>query len=221
MRIIGCILPDDTVFHPSPAAPENRRIATKETPMSEKDARRPIAHFFLKRSVQFAVAGRIVLVMLLTSALTTFFLALSYHSRSRGGSLYYMSHDLMQDLELQSMLELVLPALITAQVISLFLGAAIGLFSSRKIGVILYKIERWAVQLKTGRLNTHLDFREKEKREFKDIVVQCNAVTDTYRDALRQIDDAVERIARHPHEAEGVASETDRLRSILQRFDFR
>jgi ABC-type Fe3+ transport system permease subunit len=162
--------------------------------------------------------ARILLVLVVVSILTTAVLALIYNAQSRGGTLYYMSENLMQDLELKSILGYVLPAMIVVQCISLLLGVGIGLFSSRKVGVLHYKIERWATNLKNGRLKTHLAFREED--EMKDLTLRCNSVSDTYRDIFSSISSSVGLIETATADSEKVMREARRLRAILNKLDF-
>jgi methyl-accepting chemotaxis protein len=186
--------------------------------MLEKNIRRPLKNFFIKRSVQLAIIARILLVVLLTSLATTVILALIYKLKSHGGTYYYMGTDI-DPMELHGILGLILPALISAQLATLAIALGIGLFSSRKVAVPLYKLEKWASQVKNGRLNTHLAFRETE--EMKDLTVQCNAVTDTYRQVFLTIDRSLQTIETHPHEKEVVSREAGTIRETLRTLDYR
>jgi signal transduction histidine kinase len=126
----------------------------------------------------------------------------------------------MQDLELTSMLGIILPALISAQVISLVIGVGIGMFSSRKAAVPVYKLEKWATQIKRGRLKTHLGFRE--THEMKDLTIQCNALADTYRTIFKEIDDSLETIASDRiYKSQVVTQQLLRLKEILDTIDYK
>ena len=127
--------------------------------MPEQNIRQPVRHFFIKKSIQYKIILEILLVIFITAVLTTVTVSLVYNAESQNGSFYYMSNDTKKDLELKNILEVILPSVVTAQVISLIIGLGIGLFSSRKIAVPIYKFEKWVTQLKKGNLLTRMEFR--------------------------------------------------------------
>ncbi len=186
--------------------------------MTEKTLRRPVANFFVKKSIQFRIIGEIILVIFISTLLTTLLLAFIYNAKSQAGSFYYMSNNIMEDLRLQSILGLVLPALIAAQIVSLLIAVGVGLFSSRKVAVPLYKIEKWAAQLKSGNLNTRLAFRE--TREMRDLTDQCNAVADTYRQIFMRVEKAVNGIEAGATDPARIQVEVAALKDILDTFRF-
>lgn len=188
--------------------------------MSNKTTRHPIRNFFLKKSMQFRIITIILFVVFLTSCFTVLILSIIYNAKSQDGNFYYMSNDIMQDLELTSILGIILPALITAQVISLIIAIAIGMFSSRKAAVPVYKLEKWAMQIKKGRLKTHLGFRE--TKVMKDLTIQCNALADTYRQIFSDIDQSLANIiADRVYKSQTVATEIDNIKSILTKLDYK
>ncbi len=187
--------------------------------MTEKNVRRPFSNFFVKKSIQFGIIGKILFVVFLSTVLTTILLAVAYNAKSQGGSFYYMSNNIMEDLKLQSILGIILPALISAQLVSLVIGFAIGCFSSRKVAVPIYKIEKWATQLRNGKLNTHLAFREGE--EMKELTIQCNAVADKFKRMCNDISDSVERMQHVPDKPGAVSSHLSRIKSILDEVEFK
>jgi len=151
-----------------------------------KSLRRPVRHFFLKKGMQYNILSTIIFITIIASIVTTAIISLVYHIKSRGGTFYYMSNDIMQDLELTSILGIVVPALISAQIVTLVIAVFIGLFSSRKAAVPVYKLEKWALQLKRGKLKTHLEFRE--ANFMKDLTIQCNSLAETYRQIFSDIE---------------------------------
>jgi hypothetical protein len=163
--------------------------------MSDKNIRQPMKNFFIKKSMQIKIIMKIVFIILITALLTTVTVSLVYSSKSQNGSFYYMSNDTKQDLELKNILEVILPSVIGAQLVTLFIGLGIGLFSSRKIAVPIYKFEKWVSQLKTGNLLTRLEFREKS--EMEDLTHQCNSLADFYRDKFIEIEAAASSIEQN------------------------
>lgn len=176
-------------------------------------------HFFLKKSLQFNIIGTIILIVFLTSCITTVILGIVYNTKSQGGNFYYMSNDIMQDLELTSILGIILPALITAQLVSIIIAIGIGMFSSRKAAVPVYKLEKWAMQLKDGKLNTHLGFRE--TKQMKDLIIQCNALADTYKHIFAEIDTAITTVSQSQElNSSDVQSAITKIKETLKAIDY-
>ncbi|MFP4013165.1 MAG: hypothetical protein ACLFVQ_03700 [Chitinispirillaceae bacterium] len=187
-------------------------------PEQQTHTRKPFRNFFIKKSVQFKLVFQIFFTILLTATITTVLISIHYISKADQGSFFLMSNDgVMLDLKLVSMLGIVLPALIIAQTISIVIALAIGLFSSRKIAVPLYKIENWASRIRSGKLNTTLAFRE--KKEMKELTFQCNAATDFFRNTLEEIRSS----ARKAGESENPAvtrEEIQKILNVLQKIEF-
>lgn len=188
--------------------------------MSDKSARKPVSNFLIKRSLQTGIILQIFFVTILTSVITCVILGLFYLEKSRDGSFYYMSNDVMQDLELTSVLGIILPALITAQLVSLVIAFAIGLFSSRKVAVPVYKIEKWASQVRTGNLNTKLVFREKERKNTTELTRECNGVTDYYKAVFSEIHAASESMDADVSNASTVRKQLDEIKKALGKVHF-
>lgn len=188
--------------------------------MTGKIQRHPFRNFFLKKSLQFKIISNILFIIFLTSCISTLFLSFVYNAKSQEGNFYYMSNDIMQDLELTSILGIILPALIAAQIVSLVIGVAIGMFSSRKAAVPVYKLEKWASQLKKGRLNTQLGFRE--NKEMKDLTIQCNALADTFKHIFNDIDTSLATIlADRVYKSQVVSQELSNIKERLDKIDYK
>ncbi len=186
--------------------------------MPEQNIRQPVKNFFVKRSMQFKIILQILLTIFLTGVFTTVTISLVYNSKSQSGSFYYMSNDTKQDLELKNILEVILPSIIGAQIISLCIGLGIGLFSSRKIAVPIYKFERWVAQLKNGNLMTRIEFREKE--EMEELTHECNSLADFYRNKFVAIDSAVSVIEKETRLDPKTLEKVREIRQTLQEVMF-
>jgi methyl-accepting chemotaxis protein len=160
--------------------------------MTEQNVRQPVGHFFVKKSLQFKIITEILLVVFISAVITTAAVTLVYNAKSQSGSFYFMSNDFKKDLELKNILEVILPSVIGAQIITMIIGFGIGLFSSRKIAVPIYKFEKWVRQLKKGNLMTRLDFREKE--EMEDLIHECNELADFYKEKFIEIDNSLKKL---------------------------
>jgi hypothetical protein len=187
--------------------------------MSDKNIRQPVKNFFIKKSMQLKVIAKIVFIILITALLTTVTVSLVYNSKSQSGSFYYMSNDTKQDLELKNILEVILPSVIGAQLVTLLIGLGVGLFSSRKIAVPIYKFEKWVSQLKTGNLLTRLEFRE--KTEMEDLTHECNTLADFYRKKFMDIDAALSSIENKPTADPNTKEKIKEIRGALENVTFR
>ena len=186
--------------------------------MPDKNDRKFFKNFFIKKSIQLSIIAKIVFIVFASSLVTTFVLAFIYYAESRGGSFYYMSHDVTADLKLQSILGLILPAIVSAQLVGIVLALGVGLFSSRKVAVPLYKIERWAGELSKGRLNTRLAFRE--NNQMRDLTSKCNSVAEMYGNLLSDIREGVEALDADQSKSPSVEREVERIKTILSRVEF-
>jgi methyl-accepting chemotaxis protein len=185
--------------------------------MEDKQSRRRFKNFFLKKSIQIRMIAGIFFTVLVMGLITTGLLAFIYNSKSQQGSFYYMSNDVMQDLELTSVLGIILPPIIAVELLAVLIAFGIGLFSSRAVAVPLYKIEKWAIRLKNGKLNTTLAFRE--EKTMKDLTIQCNAVTDFFRSVCTDIREHADAITHKPNDVPMVVLRTQRIREILDKIE--
>lgn len=190
--------------------------------MATKSVRRPLGNFFIKKTLQVNIIFTILFIVFLTSFFTTLILSFIYHTKSQGGDFYFMSDNIMKDLELASLLKTVLPALIAAQIVSLFISLAIGMFSSRKVAVPVYKLEKWAQQIREGKLKTRLGFRE--NNQMKELTIHCNALTENYQqlfttieNSLRNIQKSMENLSEKPSE---VITEINQIKELLSKLDY-
>jgi methyl-accepting chemotaxis protein len=186
--------------------------------MPEQNVRQPVRHFFIKKSLQYKIIVEILFIVFLTALLTTITVSLVYNAKSQNGSFYYMSTDTKKDLELKNILEVILPSVIGAQVISMVIGLGIGLFSSRKIAVPIYKFEKWVLQLKKGNLLTRLEFREKE--EMEDLTHECNSLSDFYRTKFADIQGALVQLERHVADSPNAMEQVSLIRQTLNKVTF-
>ena len=161
----------------------------------------------------------IFFTVLLMGLVTTGVFAVIYNTKAQQGSFYYMSNNEMQNLELTmtSVLGIILPPVIAVEVMAVLIAFGIGLFSSRAVAVPLYKIEKWAIRLKTGKLNTTLAFRE--EKAMKDLTIQCNAVTDFFRSLCTDIREHVDVITHKPNDVPLVVLRTQRIRELLDKVE--
>ncbi len=186
--------------------------------MPQRNERRPVRNFFIKKSLQLKIIFRILLVVLLSAVITTAALTVLYDSKSRNGSFYYMSNDTRQDLELKNILEFILPSVVAAQVFSIVIGLGIGLFSSRKMAVPIYKFEKWVTQLRNGNLNTKISFREDE--EMKELTEECNAMAEHYRLVFKKIHEELALIEQGAAGNKEIMERVGQMKKELEKVNF-
>jgi methyl-accepting chemotaxis protein len=187
--------------------------------VAEHENRRSFGNFFVKGSLQTKIIFQILGAMLLTSLLTVGVLALVYSLKSPRVHFYFTSAGDTQEFKLTNMLGLVLPSLVFAQTASILIGLAIGLFSSRKVAVPIYKFEKWVRQLAHGNLNISLSFREND--EMRDLTIQCNSLVDYYRQIFGEIDQASLKIESSLAAPAVVAEQVKRIRHALGKIELK
>ncbi|HEX2956309.1 MAG TPA: hypothetical protein VHO70_05740 [Chitinispirillaceae bacterium] len=189
--------------------------------MTEKKHRRPFRNFFIKKSLQFKMTLKIFLAMFLSGLLTLGVLVLVYDWKSQHGSYYYMSNDIRQDLqllELQSILGTILPPILAVELVGVTIAFLIGLISSRKMAVPIYKIEKWANRLRNGKLKAELAFRNEDHLD--DLTTQCNGVTDFFRKTVNDISEHADAISYNPENVEFVKEHTAAIKKLLDKMEY-
>jgi methyl-accepting chemotaxis protein len=151
--------------------------------MHKNLARRPIGNFFVLKDLQMRLIGKIMLIILLTTAVCLVSLLSVYMSRYRSVLFYQLNMD--GELVKENILNIILPSLIISGLVSISLGAILGLYASRKYAVPIYKLEQWARLLRKGKFTAYLRFREGD--ELKQLSSDCNLLADTIRSRLLAI----------------------------------
>jgi methyl-accepting chemotaxis protein len=187
--------------------------------MTQTNVRQPVRHFFIKKTMQLNLILRIFFVVFLSAVIATVTLTILYNSKAHGGSFYYMSNDMRQDLELKNILEFVLPSVIGAQLFSILIGVGIGLFSSRKMAVPIYKFEKWVSQLRIGNLNTKISFRETED-DMEDLTAECNAMAGYYQGVFREITASVDALEKTAAGNTAVMEQVKQMKMALEKVNF-
>ncbi len=185
--------------------------------MTDKHLRHPVKNFFIKKNIQIKIIWQIFITVTIAVILTTALLLILYNIKSQEGSFYYMSNDVMQDLELKNLLSIILPSIVIVEIVAIFIAFGIGLISSRKIAVPIYKIEKWASRLRNGKLNTTLMFREED--HLTELTTQCNSVTEYYKSLFQEISKHSTAIAENPNDPVKISQEAARLQKILSKIE--
>jgi len=141
--------------------------------MAKAVNRRPIGNFFIKKSMQIRLIKNIILAALISTILASSTLFLVYFMRYKTVVVYQLDK-MTQELSRENILDIILPALLISGLLSIILALGIGLYSSRKYAVPIYKIEKWLSFLLQGKLSATLQFREKE--EMHELEDKCNSL---------------------------------------------
>jgi methyl-accepting chemotaxis protein len=152
--------------------------------MGNKFERKPIRHFFVKKSLQIRLIIHIVSAVLITTLLSLGTLTLVYFIKYKTVIMYQLDQ-VSQDLSHQNILSLLLPSLIISALVNIIVAAGIGFYASRKYAIPIYKLEKWSSLLLEGKMTAMLQFREKE--ELKELSDKCNEVTRFLRERLLSV----------------------------------
>jgi glucan phosphoethanolaminetransferase (alkaline phosphatase superfamily) len=159
--------------------------------------RKPIAHFFVKKSLQIRLIIHIVAAVFLTTLVSLASMALVYFMKYKTVIMYQLDQQ-TQNLTHQNILSLILPSLLFSALVNLMLAIGIGFYASRKYAIPIYKLEQWCSLLLQGKMTAILQFREKE--ELKELSFKCNELTQFFRDRFQTIKQQAEELKKsHPN----------------------
>ncbi|MGA2506336.1 MAG: hypothetical protein ABSF80_02555 [Chitinispirillaceae bacterium] len=159
--------------------------------------RKPIAHFFVKKSLQIRLIIHIVAAVFLTTLVSLASMALVYFMKYKTVIMYQLDQQ-TQNLTHQNILSLILPSLLFSALVNLMLAIGIGFYASRKYAIPIYKLEQWCSLLLQGKMTAILQFREKE--ELKELSFKCNELTQFFRDRFQTIKEQAEELKKsHPN----------------------
>lgn len=170
--------------------------------MAEKKAarnpRRPIRNFIILPEVQWPYIIRLLAVVNLAGVvMATVICALfymHYHGDAAGAVAANdaVNGNSMESLLEENLMDVIVPAFVVADLVSLAIGLALSLYFSRKISVPIYRIGKWADEVSAGNLGCRLKFRPGD--DLQALEAACNKVGETYskiiEDMRRQITEA-------------------------------
>ena len=146
--------------------------------------RRPVRNFIILPEVQWPYIIRLLAVVNLTGVVMAITICslfyLHYHGAESGAP---SANDLvnagvMETLVEENLMDVVVPAFLVADVVSLAIGLGLSLYFSRKISVPIYRIGKWAERVSGGNLAYRLKFRPGD--DLQALEAACNRVGDTY-----------------------------------------
>ncbi len=151
---------------------------------NSKFKRRPIRNFIILPEFQWPYIIRLLAVVNLTGVLmatticTLFFYR--YHASPVGDAAGtdMISANLMSILVEENLMDVVIPAFVIADVVSLALGLWLSLYFSRKISVPIFRIKKWAQVVASGDMTFRLKFRPGD--DLQSLETACNLVSESY-----------------------------------------
>jgi len=163
-----------------------------------RNPRHPIRNFIILPEVQWPYIIRLLAVVnlagvVMATAICALFY-LHYHSQDAGA---LMTNDAgsvsaVESLVEENLMDVIVPAFVIADVVSLAVGLALSLYFSRKISVPIYRISKWAEVVSSGDLGYRLKFRPGD--DLQTLEAACNKVGEAYakiiEDMRRQITEA-------------------------------
>ena len=155
--------------------------------MTRESGRKPVVNFFVKKPQQIGLALRIVGIVALTTMVSTGIILLLYYLRNKN-VLFYEMHE-SGELSAHNFLSVLMPALIVSMTVNVIVAFCIGLYASRKYAVPIFKLEKWAMQVKNGVLTEKLRFRE--KRELAELMTDFNEMGEELRGKFKTIRDTI------------------------------
>lgn len=155
-----------------------------------KVKRHPIRNFIIMPELQWPYIIRLLAIVNLAGVLMATSICALFYMRYTAGppdgadGSDMISSGLMNALVEENLMDVIVPAFVVADVVSLAIGLWLSLYFSRKISVPIYRISRWAEVVTSGDLGFRLKFRPGD--DLQSLEEACNKVTDVY---VKVIDD--------------------------------
>lgn len=159
--------------------------------------RHPIRNFIIMPDLQWPYIIRLLAIVNFAGVLMATSICALFYFRYTGNPVTPQDADLVNagvmDLMVEdNLMDVIVPAFVIADLVSLAIGLWLSLYFSRKISVPIYRITKWADVVTSGDLTFRLKFRPGD--DLKRLEEACNAVSDTYckiiDDMRRQITEA-------------------------------
>ena len=179
--------------------------------MTNQMARKPVGNFFIKKALQVRLIVKIVIAVIVATVISSGTLLLVYYMTYKSVLLYQM--DRAANLTKENIIFIILPSLLISAFVNFLMAFFIGLYSSRKYAVPVYKLENWARLLKEGKITAKIQFREKE--ELRELADQCNTLSGDLLGKLVEIKKQTEALAQTGENGEALK----KTREILSSFD--
>lgn len=165
----------------------------EKTPSRHK--RHPIRNFIILPELQWPYIIRLLAVVNLAGVVMATSICALFYLRYSGvdaDGTDMVNAGLVEVMVEENLMDVVVPAFVIADLVSLAIGMAVSLYFSRKISIPIYRITKWAEVVTSGDLTFRLKFRPGD--DLQTLEECCNNVSDTYakifEDMRRQITEA-------------------------------
>lgn len=178
--------------------------------------RRPIRNFIILPELQWPYIIRLLALVNLSGVLMATTICALFYFRYETGpmtdseqGLELVNENMMTALVEENLMDVIIPAFVISDVVSLLIGLWIALYFSRKISIPIYRVRKWAETVSGGDLSARIKFRPGDDLQLLEDA--CNQVSETY---SRIIDD----LRRQISEADLPASpKLQQIKSTLER----
>ncbi|MFP4417898.1 MAG: hypothetical protein ACOC41_06085 [Chitinivibrionales bacterium] len=154
--------------------------------------RKPIGNFLLKKDLQLRLTSKIVLAMVGATVISFATLLFVYYLRYQSVILYQM--DQAANLKKENIIHILLSPLVISAGINIILAIVVGMYSSRKFAVLIFKLERWLRLLREGNMTANLRFREKD--DMQQLSSECDKLSHSLQQRFITIKQQIEEL-RH------------------------
>lgn len=160
--------------------------------------RHPIRNFIILPDLQWPYIIRMLALVNLAGVLMAVTICALFYLRYENGAMAdseqgmeMVNENMMGALVEENLMDVIIPAFVISDVVSLLIGLWIALYFSRKVSVPIYRVRKWAEVINSGDLAYRLKFRPGD--DLKMLEDACNRVSETYSqiidDLRRQVSD--------------------------------
>jgi methyl-accepting chemotaxis protein len=160
--------------------------------------RHPIRNFIILPELQWPYIIRVLALVNLAGVLMATTLCALFYLRYDSGPMgdSELGADLVNESPMSALMEenlmdVVIPAFVISEVVSLAIGLWLALYFSRKVSVPIYRVQKWAEAIATGDHANRLEFRPGD--DLRMLEDACNKVSDHYASVIdnlrRQVDE--------------------------------
>jgi nitrogen fixation/metabolism regulation signal transduction histidine kinase len=161
--------------------------------------RKPIRNFIILPDLQWPYIIRVLALVNLAGVLMATTICALFYLRYQSSpvadseqGMEMVNENMMGALVEENLMDVVIPAFVISDVVSLLIGLWLALYFSRKVSVPIYRVRKWAEVINTGDLSYRLKFRPGD--DLKMLEDACNQVSETYSsiidDLRRQLSEA-------------------------------
>lgn len=146
-----------------------------------KFKRYPIRNFILMPDLQWPYIIRLMAIVNLSGVLMATTICVIFYLHNHAGNaspLPFIHESQMGAFVEENLMDVVVPAFIISDLVSLAIGLWLSLYSSRKISVPIYRVSKWAEVVASGDLTFRLKFRP--GNDLQSLEDACNQVSETY-----------------------------------------